>query len=96
MSENRDPLGVCSPDGWMQDGTGKELVDGSPSTCDAAFNRGYDAGYCEGMKAGSPPYRSPRWDEDKTARMLGLVDDSRCGNCGEEVPASRRLAAGGA
>lgn len=81
-------------DKWREDGTGKEMVDGTPSTCDSSFNRGYDAGYCAGMNAGVPPYRMPRWDQDKTARMLGLVDDTRCGNCGEEIPALRARAAG--
>ena len=26
---------------------------------------------------------SPRWDEDKTARMLGLPIEGHCGNCGK-------------
>jgi hypothetical protein len=65
---------------WREDGTGKEMVDGTPTTCDAAFNRGYDKGYCAGMSAGAPPVRMPRWDQDSTVLRFGWLP----GRCGEQ------------
>lgn len=68
---------------WHEDGTGRENVDGSPSTCDSGYNRGYDAGYLVGLKHGTPPVRVPRWDLDPIVLRHGLLG-GRCGNCGEE------------
>lgn len=67
---------------WHEDGTGREQVDGTPTTGDVEYNRGYDAGYCAGLLAGAPPARSPRWDEDLAVLRAGFLR-GRCGNCGE-------------
>lgn len=67
---------------WHEDGTGKEQLDGTETTCDSSFNRGYDKGFLAGMNEGVPPVRLPRWDQDKTVLRFGFLE-GRCGNCGE-------------